>query len=260
VAGSAGAITNGRAKSDADNTDRFNKGRFVTAKITVNNGERGCSGIVLSGDMLMAPTRHDNSWVLTAASCFADDPATDYHVPAGPPKKPATIRFDTDGTTDAGTDFPILRLLLGHNGAGKTPTVEVCEGYKPATAGYVQILGKNPWYDHDEVMPYVGVMLQNGGLHPSVRAGEALLLMASFAAAPLDVDTLAERLGLTHVLRTGYRRLSGGEKQRLHFAMAIVGRPAVVFLDDRPRGWTWRPGTSRGTWWPSCGPVVSRSC
>lgn len=145
-----------------------------------------------------------------------------------------------DKTAVDGVSFAVrpgeVLALLGPNGAGKTSTVEVCEGYRAATGGYVQILGRDPWSNHDEVMPHVGVMLQNGGVHPSVRAGEALRLMASFAAAPLDVDELAEHLGLTHVLRTGYRRLSGGEKQRLHFAMAIVGRPAVVFLDEPTAG------------------------
>jgi ABC-2 type transport system ATP-binding protein len=126
--------------------------------------------------------------------------------------------------------------LLGPNGAGKTSTVEVCEGFRPPSAGRVQVLRRDPWFDHDTVMPHVGVMLQSGGGYPTARAGEVLALLASFAVDPLPLEALAERLGLTGVLRTEYRRLSGGEKQRLHLAMAIVGRPAVLFLDEPTAG------------------------
>ncbi|MFD1045980.1 hypothetical protein ACFQ1S_10605, partial [Kibdelosporangium lantanae] len=111
VAGPAGAITNGRAKSGADHREQFNKGGFVTARININNGERACSGVLLDGDVLYMPSYHENDWVLTAASCFADDPAKDYHVPAGPPKKPATVKTDIDDTTDAGIEFPITNLV-----------------------------------------------------------------------------------------------------------------------------------------------------
>jgi hypothetical protein len=111
VTSPADAITNGRAKNYTDHYDQFNKGRFLTARININNGERTCSGVLLDGDVLNMPTYHGNNWVLTASSCFADDPATDYHVPAGPPKKPATVRTDSDDTTDAGVDHAITYLV-----------------------------------------------------------------------------------------------------------------------------------------------------
>jgi ABC-2 type transport system ATP-binding protein len=85
-------------------------------------------------------------------------------------------------------------------------------------------------------MSHVGVMLQAGGVYPGARVAEMVRLMASFAAAPLDVPALLDRLGLTHVASTAYRRLSGGEKQRLGLALAIVGRPEVVILDEPTAG------------------------
>ncbi|MCT2587152.1 ABC transporter ATP-binding protein [Actinophytocola gossypii] len=124
--------------------------------------------------------------------------------------------------------------LLGPNGAGKTSTVEVCAGFRPPSAGRVYVLGRDPWFDHDVVIPHVGVMPQSGGVYPAVRAGAMLSLLASFAADPLDVDELGARLGLDP--RARYRTMSGGEKQRLHLAMALVGRPAVAFLDEPTAG------------------------
>ncbi|OLF10400.1 ABC transporter ATP-binding protein [Actinophytocola xanthii] len=143
-------------------------------------------------------------------------------------------------TAVGGVSFEVpfggVLALLGPNGAGKTSTVEVCEGYRPPSRGRVRVLGRDPWFDHELVVPHLGVMLQSGGAHPLARPGEMMSLLASFAAEPLDVGELAERLGLVPFLRTEYRRLSGGEKQRLHLAMALVGRPAVVFLDEPTAG------------------------
>jgi ABC-2 type transport system ATP-binding protein len=136
--------------------------------------------------------------------------------------------------------------LLGPNGAGKTTTVEVCEGYRRPDGGSVRVLGLDPVADHDALTPRIGVMLQSGGIYPSARAGEMLRLIASFSAHPLDVAALTERLGLARVARTPYRRLSGGEKQRLSLAMALVGRPELVFLDEPTAGMD--PQSRRATW------------
>jgi len=136
--------------------------------------------------------------------------------------------------------------LLGPNGAGKTSTVEVCEGYRKPDGGSVRVLGLDPVADHDALTPRIGVMLQSGGVYPGARAGEMLQLVASFAAHPLDVDALTDRLGLGKVVRTPYRRLSGGEKQRLSLAMALVGRPELVFLDEPTAGMD--PQSRRATW------------
>jgi ABC-2 type transport system ATP-binding protein len=149
-----------------------------------------------------------------------------------------------------GVSFALPRgqvlALLGPNGAGKTTTVETCEGYRRPGAGTVRVLGLDPIAAHDDLMPRIGVMLQSGGVYPGARAAEALDLVASFAARPLDTGMLTERLGLGAVGRTPFRRLSGGEKQRLSLAMALVGRPELVFLDEPTAGMD--PQARRATW------------
>jgi ABC-2 type transport system ATP-binding protein len=150
-----------------------------------------------------------------------------------------------DGVTFSQPRGTVL-ALLGPNGAGKTTTVEICEGYRRPDAGRVRVLGLDPVAAHTDLTPRIGVMLQSGGVYPGARAEEALSLVASFARDPLDTDMLTERLGLGTVGRTPYRRLSGGEKQRLSLAMALVGRPELVFLDEPTAGMD--PQARRATW------------
>ncbi len=139
-----------------------------------------------------------------------------------------------------------VTAVLGPNGAGKTTTVETCEGYRSPQLGSVRVLGKDPVRDSRELRPRVGVMLQQGGAWSGSRAHEMLRHVAALHAYPLDVDALVERLGLGGCGRTPYRRLSGGEQQRLGLAMAVVGRPELLFLDEPTAGLD--PQGRRATW------------
>jgi ABC-2 type transport system ATP-binding protein len=127
-----------------------------------------------------------------------------------------------------------VTALLGPNGAGKTTTVEICEGYRDADGGTVRVLGRDP---RDQALrSRVGVMLQSGGVPTAARAGEYLRLVAGFYADPVDPALLLDRLGLADAARTPYRRMSGGQQQRLALAAAVVGRPELVFLDEPTAG------------------------
>jgi ABC-2 type transport system ATP-binding protein len=136
--------------------------------------------------------------------------------------------------------------LLGPNGAGKTTTVECLEGYRRPDGGRVRVLGLDPVVDARELAPRVGVMLQEGGLYPHVRPAEMLHTFAAFHDDPEDPDALLASLGLDEVRDTRYRALSGGEKQRLALALALVGRPEVLFLDEPTAGLD--PVARRTTW------------
>ena len=136
--------------------------------------------------------------------------------------------------------------LLGPNGAGKTTTVECCEGYRVPDAGMVRVLGLDPRRDARRLRPRVGLMLQEGGVYPMARPHEVLRLFAAFFADPLDADDLLDRVGLGDTRRTRFRDLSGGQKQRLSLALALIGRPEVVFLDEPTAGLD--PAARRRTW------------
>lgn len=126
--------------------------------------------------------------------------------------------------------------LLGPNGAGKTSTVETLEGYREAEPGTVRVLGLDPARQHRRLTPRLGVMLQEGGVYPTSRPREILRLFASYYERPRDPDELIDRVGLGDRRRSSWRSLSGGEKQRLSLALALVGRPEVVFLDEPTAG------------------------
>jgi len=153
-------------------------------------------------------------------------------------------------TAVAGLDLTVARgetlALLGPNGAGKTTTVECLEGYLRPDEGVVRVLGLDPVADARALAPRIGVMLQGGGLYPHVRPAEVLHTFAAFHDDPEDPDALLASLGLTEVRDTRYRALSGGEQQRLALALALVGRPEVLFLDEPTAGLD--PVARRTTW------------
>jgi len=136
--------------------------------------------------------------------------------------------------------------LLGPNGAGKTTTIECCEGFRRPDEGSVRVLGFDPYKDQRQLRPLVGLMLQDGGVYPSAKPREMLALFASFYRDPRDIDELLERVGLCDQAKLRFRELSGGQKQRLSLALAVVGRPLVVFLDEPTAGLD--PGARRLTW------------
>jgi ABC-2 type transport system ATP-binding protein len=129
-----------------------------------------------------------------------------------------------------------VTAILGPNGAGKTTTVEICEGLRAADAGQVRVLGLDVRAGAAELRSRVGVMLQDGGLPTGARALTLLRQVAAFYATPQDVNELAERLGITAYASSTVRRLSGGQRQRLALALAMVGRPDLVFLDEPTAG------------------------
>ena len=135
-------------------------------------------------------------------------------------------------TVDGGEVFG----LLGPNGAGKTTTVEILEGYRRPDEGQVRVLGLDPIRDGVRLRPQIGVMLQEGGIYPGVRPLEALRLFAAYYDQPADPETLLERVGLSDSQGTLVRRLSGGQQQRLSLALALIGRPGLVFLDEPTAG------------------------
>jgi ABC-2 type transport system ATP-binding protein len=149
---------------------------------------------------------------------------------------------DLDLTVDRHT----ITAVLGPNGAGKTTTLETCEGYRRPQQGTVRVLGLDPQRQRRDLLPRIGVMLQDGGAWSGVRALEMLRHISRLHAEPLDVDVLAERLGLGDCGRTPYRRLSGGQQQRLKLALAVVGRPELVFVDEPTAGMD--PAARRTTW------------
>ncbi|HEX8804158.1 MAG TPA: ABC transporter ATP-binding protein, partial [Acidimicrobiales bacterium] len=129
-----------------------------------------------------------------------------------------------------------VTCVLGRNGAGKTSTIECLEGLRRPSSGRLSVVGLDPGLDHAALVPRIGVMLQEGGVHQAVRPPEALRHAAALYPTALDPDALVDRLGLDGLEGRTWRQLSGGEQRRLALGLALVGRPQVAFLDEPTAG------------------------
>ncbi|UTM47018.1 ABC transporter ATP-binding protein [Glutamicibacter mysorens] len=129
-----------------------------------------------------------------------------------------------------------VTTLLGANGAGKSTTLACAQGLLQPEGGTVELLGQNPFGDNPELRSRVGVMLQDGGLPPSMRPIPLLRHVASLYQKPIDIDALITRLDLESFGTRTIRRLSGGQKQRVALAVALAGDPEVLFLDEPSAG------------------------
>jgi ABC-2 type transport system ATP-binding protein len=136
--------------------------------------------------------------------------------------------------------------IVGPNGAGKTTTVESVTGLRRPDGGEVRVLGLDPRRDATRLKEKVGVQLQQSELPQNITVGEALELYASFYPDPADHQELLTRWGLAEHRKTRFCKLSGGLKQRLFLALALVGKPAVAVLDELTTGLD--PKMRRATW------------
>ncbi|GAA1115735.1 ABC transporter ATP-binding protein [Nocardiopsis metallicus] len=136
--------------------------------------------------------------------------------------------------------------VVGPNGSGKTTTVECVTGLQRPDQGRVRVLGLDPERDRALVRRLVGVQLQQSQLSERVTVREALRLFATFYADPADPEELMDTFGLREKADQQFTKLSGGQKQRLSIALALVGNPRVVVLDELSTGLD--PAARRDTW------------
>lgn len=129
-----------------------------------------------------------------------------------------------------------VTAVLGPNGAGKTSMIEVCEGFRYASTGRVRVLGLDPRTQRSELNKRMGVMLQNGGIYPSARVAEMVRHYCTLYGKSVEPHLLLAQVGLSGLQSRTWRRLSGGEQQRLSLALALAARPEVAFLDEPTSG------------------------
>lgn len=139
-----------------------------------------------------------------------------------------------------------LVSFLGTNGAGKTSLVEVLEGLAAPTSGRVRLFGKDPIRDRRAVSPRTGIMLQEAGFAQDLTVRETLRMWAGTLTAPRSIDEALELVELRGRSKVRVKSLSGGERRRLDLALATLGRPDILFLDEPTTGLD--PASRRRTW------------
>jgi ABC-2 type transport system ATP-binding protein len=149
-----------------------------------------------------------------------------------------------------GVDFEVrpgeVFCLLGPNGAGKTTTVEILEGFRQRTGGDVRVLGLDPADQRTELRARIGIVLQECGFPRQARVGELIDIWRAYYPAPRPLAELLDLVELTADRSCQVRRLSGGQRRRLDFALALAGDPDLVFLDEPTTGFD--PESRRRCW------------
>ena len=244
VAGAGGQVTRTRNRSAGRSEDGFH---YVIVTLF-------CGALNAGDPKRRAPrpstratyTREVRAGGLDGAPHTPHTPHTD------PPALVAQGLAKTYGRTVAARNVDLraeraqITALLGPNGAGKSTTLQCCIGTRRPDAGTVRVLDLDPWTQSAQLRARIGVMPQTGGVYPSARPREIARHVARLYQHPHDPDAMLERVGLEPATRTTYRRLSGGEQQRLSLALALMGRPELVFLDEPTAGLD--PHGRRLTW------------
>ena len=149
-----------------------------------------------------------------------------------------------------GVDFDVqcgeIVAFLGPNGAGKTTTVEILEGYRSRSAGEVHVLGQDPAHPTRSWRNSIGVVLQESEPEPYLTARECLELYAGYYARPRPIDETLALVGLEEKANAVSGTLSGGQRRRLDVALALIGDPELVFLDEPTTGFD--PSARRSAW------------
>ncbi len=136
--------------------------------------------------------------------------------------------------------------LLGPNGAGKTTTVEILEGYRRRDGGDVSVLGTDPGRADRGFREQIGIVLQSSAVYPTLSVEEIVRLFAGYYSRPRDTDEVVRLVGLEEKRAARVRTLSGGQLRRLDLALALVGDPDLVFLDEPTTGFD--PAARRQAW------------
>ncbi len=155
-----------------------------------------------------------------------------------------------DTVAVGGVSFDVRRgevfCLLGPNGAGKTTTVEILEGYRSRSSGAARVLGIDPATSARALREQVGIVLQQCGVQPDLTVYELVEMFGRYHARNRPVDEVLELVELTEKRNERSKKLSGGQRRRLDLALALVGDPELIFLDEPTTGFD--PQARRHAW------------